>query len=64
MMSGGSQRLQLEPGAYWVYVSYSNDGFGLRLMQAAEVLRDQESVVNVDLDDKWKKRPARLPEEG
>jgi hypothetical protein len=45
-------------------VSYSNDGFGLRLMQAAGVLRDQESVVNVDLDDNWKKRPARLPEEG
>ena len=58
IMAGGNQRLELAPGAYRVYVSYSHDGFGLRHMHAAGVQRNKEFVVNVKLDDKWEKRLA------
>jgi serine/threonine protein kinase len=62
IMSNSNQRLELEPGIYRVYVSYSSNEYQLRHMEVAGVERNKESVVNIKLDDKWEKRLAGLPE--
>jgi hypothetical protein len=62
IMSNGDQRLELEPGIYRVYVSYSDDNFHFRHMEVAQVQRKSESVVNVKLDDHWEKRLVGIPD--